>query len=78
MQLLRSSQKGARRAARLRMLAASPEMEEMSKELDGPRAKVEVLTAQLRGLKRVGADQAARLRDAWAEPERHVVEALTV
>lgn len=52
-------------------------MEEMSKELDSLRAKVEALTAQLHGLERSGADQAAWLRDAQAEPKRHAVEALT-
>ncbi|RLN41802.1 uncharacterized protein C2845_PM01G31900 [Panicum miliaceum] len=58
------------------------EMEEMSKELDDLRAEVEALAAQLRaksdladGLKRAGADQAARLRDARAEAERHAAEA---
>ncbi|XP_066386479.1 uncharacterized protein At4g38062-like [Miscanthus floridulus] len=58
------------------------EMEEMSKELDDLRAEVEALTAQLRaksdladGLKRAGADQAARLRDARAEAERNAAEA---
>ncbi|RLN17064.1 hypothetical protein C2845_PM02G02150 [Panicum miliaceum] len=57
-------------------------MEEMSKELDDLRAEVEALAAQLRaksdladGLKRAGADQAARLRDARAEAERHAAEA---
>jgi predicted nucleic acid-binding Zn-ribbon protein len=57
-------------------------MEEMSKELDDLRAEVEALTAQLRaksdladGLKRAGADQAARLRDARAEAERNAAEA---
>ncbi|PWZ20661.1 Uncharacterized protein Zm00014a_040688 [Zea mays] len=58
------------------------EIEEMGKELDDLRAKVEALTAQLRansdladGLKRAGADQAAWLRDARAEAERNAVEA---
>ncbi|WVZ60144.1 hypothetical protein U9M48_010202 [Paspalum notatum var. saurae] len=58
------------------------EMEEMSKELDDLRAEVETLTAQLRaksdladGLKRAAADQAARLRDARAESDRHAAEA---
>ncbi|XP_062212090.1 uncharacterized protein At4g38062-like [Phragmites australis] len=58
------------------------EMEEMSKELDDLRAEVERLTAELRaksdlsdGLKRAGADQAARLREARAEAERHAREA---
>jgi hypothetical protein len=60
----------------------SAEIEEMGKELDDLRAKVEALTAQLRansdladGLKRAGADQAAWLRDARAEAERNAVEA---
>ncbi|KAG2536024.1 uncharacterized protein At4g38062-like isoform X2 [Panicum virgatum] len=58
------------------------EMEEMNKELDDLRAEVEALTAQLRaksdladGLKRAGADQVARLREARAEAERHAAEA---
>ncbi|CAL4943799.1 unnamed protein product [Urochloa decumbens] len=58
------------------------EMEEMCKELDDLRAEVEALSAQLRaksdladGLKRASADQAARLRDARAEAERHAAEA---
>jgi chromosome segregation ATPase len=57
-------------------------MEEMSKELDDLRAEVESLAAQLRaksdladGLKRASADQAARLRDARADAERHAAEA---
>ncbi|CAL4935338.1 unnamed protein product [Urochloa decumbens] len=57
-------------------------MEEMCKELDDLRAEVEALSAQLRaksdladGLKRASADQAARLRDARAEAERHAAEA---
>ncbi|CAN6281842.1 unnamed protein product [Urochloa humidicola] len=57
------------------------EMEEMCKELDDLRAEVDALTAQLRaksdladGLKRASADQAARLRDARAEAERHAAE----
>ncbi|CAL4926759.1 unnamed protein product [Urochloa decumbens] len=57
-------------------------MEEMCKELDDLRAEVEALSAQLRaksdladGLKRASADQAARLRDARAEAERHAADA---
>ncbi|CAN6292104.1 unnamed protein product [Urochloa humidicola] len=57
------------------------EMEEMCKELDDLRAEVDALTAQLRaksdladGLKRASVDQAARLRDARAEAERHAAE----
>ncbi|CAN6309779.1 unnamed protein product [Urochloa humidicola] len=58
------------------------EMEEMCKELDDLRAEVDALSTQLRaksdladGLKRASADQAARLRDARAEAERHAAEA---
>lgn len=54
----------------------------MSKELDDLRDEVEALTAQLRaksdladGLKRAGADQATRLRDARAEAEQHAAQA---
>ncbi|KAK8444409.1 hypothetical protein SEVIR_9G131800v4 [Setaria viridis] len=57
-------------------------MEEMSKELDDLRVEVESLAAQLRaksdladGLKRASADQAARLRDAREDAERHAAEA---
>ncbi|KAL6637637.1 hypothetical protein ACP70R_025209 [Stipagrostis hirtigluma subsp. patula] len=58
------------------------EMEEMCKELDDLRAEVDALRADLRakadladGLKRAGADQAALLREAREEAERHARDA---
>ncbi|KAF0915099.1 hypothetical protein E2562_033688 [Oryza meyeriana var. granulata] len=57
------------------------EMEEMCKEMDDLRSEVEALTAECRakseladGLKRAGAEQAARLREARAEVERQARE----